>query len=276
MAEGSGILCWDPGCGPEVNWAAPSVAAALAVAAGAGVEAAALGSGARFSASRLLSASAVLLPTAAGLALCGEVLLADASGAVEAAGGEGSPTNAPASACSSRVSAVDTGSAAECSARVPLGLPASVLALASSADASVVVEPSVGVAASDWASVAEKSPVAAAGCAVVPGEEAEAADEPAARRPERESAVGLPDSLELVLPFALLGESAWAAPELPWAEDPAPEDCAGGDAEESERESDAAREGELAPGGATGDDGAEDDGAGDEERNVSTGLAAMG
>jgi hypothetical protein len=197
MLEESIALCCDPTCCAVGRWAAAvsAATAALAVAvgaaavdappAGAGFEVAVAESVVRLWVSRLPSAAALLVPVPLVPLVDEDVLPADVAEAAAAAGAEGIPTSAAASACSSNVSALDAGSVAEsvaeCLAGGSLESPAAagwdlaavaVLVVAGAFVApppivvSFVAASSVGVAASDWARVAEKSLVSADACAL--------------------------------------------------------------------------------------------------------------
>ena len=123
----------------------------------------------RFCVSKVLSAAALLWlsPIALPAADDEEALLVGEAGAPGTAAGAGiAAASAPASACSRKANALATWSAADCLAAGWLGPPASD-AWDFAAGASVAAAPSAGVAASDWASAAEKSLVSAA-AAVVP------------------------------------------------------------------------------------------------------------
>jgi hypothetical protein len=182
MVEESIGPCCDPICDAAGNCAAAvnAAAAAVAVAGGAagvgalpgdaGLELPVPESEMRFCVSKVLSAAALLWSAAIALLPVEEVLLVGAAGAPGAAAGAGiAAASAPASACSRNASALDAGSAADCLADAWLDAFASG-AWDLPAEASVAAVPSGGVAASDWASAAEKSlvSVAAAAAAAVP------------------------------------------------------------------------------------------------------------
>src|SRR5215469_4134208 len=291
MREESIAPCCAPRCDPEDSWAAavsaaaavfaapvdaavdtPAVCAAFAPALGLGppalesgppalgseappmgLAAPPLGSAPGFWASKALSAVALLLPPASGAPRVAAELLVGAPDAFAVAV-DAAPANAPASACSKRVRALDTGSAAECFAGGALEPSAVESAVALPADVLVGAAPSVGVAASDWARAAEKSLAAAAACAATPcvaawaAPVADAADAlrpwvvaPAACPPEPELLLELREGAERPLPDGLeRDEFELAAPELD-AEDRSAGDCLPRDAEEF-----AAAEGESA------------------------------
>jgi hypothetical protein len=181
MFEESIVACCDPMCAAVGNCAAAvnAAAAAVAVAGGAaGVDAPPDEAGLdlpvpeaemRFCVSKVLSAAALLWlsPIALPAADDAEALLVGEAGAPGTTAGAGiAAASAPASACSRKVSALATWSAADCLAAGWLG-PVASDAWDLAAEASVAAAPSAGVAASDWASAAEKSLVSAA-AAVVP------------------------------------------------------------------------------------------------------------
>lgn len=185
MLEESTVRCCDPRCDAVGNCAAAvrAAAAAVAVAGGAaavdeppagaepGLELPVPGSEVRFWVSKLLRAAALLWPGPIAPPAVEEELLVGAAVAAGATAGEDiAAAIAPASACSKNASALEAGSAVGCLAAG--GLDPSVSgAWDLGPEASVAVAPSdgvaAGVAASDWASAAEKSVVSAA-AAVVP------------------------------------------------------------------------------------------------------------
>jgi hypothetical protein len=211
-----------------------------------------------------------------------EALLVVAAGAPGTVAGEGIAASAPASACSRRASALDAGSAADCFAAGWLG-PSASDAWDVAAEASVAPVPSAGVAASVWASAAEKSLFSDASAElpdaadwVSPGLDALAAPDPCV--------VERADCRPLLLGALDREEARLAGPE-PDADEPSAAGCALRDAAEfapAELESavpepDAAAEDELAGLGVPPDDvGAEEAGpvGAGIDGSVSTGSAA--
>ncbi|HEX4268350.1 MAG TPA: hypothetical protein VHY36_10715 [Steroidobacteraceae bacterium] len=163
--------------------------------------------------SKVLRAAAPLCPTsiapppAEELPLVVVVVVVVVAGAADAAAGVGIAVSAPASACSKSISALDAGSVADCFAAGWLG-PTESGACGLAAEVSVAAVPFAGVAASVWASAAEKALFWAAGAEVpdavgwvAPGLDALAAPDPfvverAACRPEPRGAPLLPGALE--------------------------------------------------------------------------------